>query len=57
MVCSDLTFDGIYNDEESDGKLSITVSAQDYIDNVFTPGVYVVTITGTAVGSDGPLTK
>lgn len=30
---------------------------QDYIDNVYTPGVYVVTITGTADDSDGPQTK
>jgi hypothetical protein len=52
MSCSDFS---ITNNEE----VSITVTDAKYTetDNGFAPGVYVVTITGTANGSDGPLSK
>ena len=52
ISCSDLTFDGIFDGQETDGKLTFSADSQDYIDNIYLPGVYEVTITGTAVGSD-----
>jgi hypothetical protein len=57
MSCSDFNFDGIFNNEPTDGKLTITATQDDYINDVYTPGVYVVTIAGTADGSNGPQTK
>jgi hypothetical protein len=47
------------NFELIDGKLTITPTEQDYTDSdsIITPGVYVVTITGTADESEGPVSK
>ena len=51
MTCSDFTFDPITS------QLSLTANSADYESGKFKPGVFVVTITGTADGSDGPLTQ
>ena len=51
ISCSDLTFDGVFDDQATDGKLTFSADSQDYIDETYKPGVYEVTITGTAVGS------
>ena len=45
MTCSDYTV--------SNGEISLTATENDYVNNVFRPGVFVVTITGTAVESNG----
>ena len=57
MTCGDFTFDRIYNNESTDGQLTFTATQQDYIDDVYTPGVYVVTITGTVDEAESSLTK
>ena len=51
ITCSDLTFDGVFDGQATDGKLTFSADSQDYIDETYVPGVYEVTITGTAVGS------
>ena len=51
LSCSDLTFDGVFDGQDTDGTLTFSADSQDYINDTFTPGVYTVTITGTAVGS------
>ena len=50
--CSDFDFDGIMNGDATDGKMTFSATADDYIDNVLEPGQYLVWIKGTAVGSD-----
>ena len=57
MTCSDFNIDGSFNGDNSDGQLSLTVDEDDYVNNVFVPGVFVVTVTGTADASDGPQSK
>ena len=47
--CDSLTFDGGVNDD--DLELSFTASSTEYENGDFTPGVYTITITGTADGS------
>ena len=51
ITCSDLTFDSVFDGQATDGKLTFSADSQDYIDETYVPGVYEVTITGTAVGS------
>ena len=51
ISCSNLVFDGVFDNQSSDGILTFTASSDDYINDIYTPGVYIVTITGTAVGS------
>ena len=57
MSCSSFVFDGVHNNGPTDGQLSITVSANDYKNVVYAPGVFTVTIEGTVEGSDGPETQ
>ena len=56
MGCNEFSFDGQYNNQATDGKLSITVTENNYKNNDYSPGVFEVTITGSVVGSDGPQT-
>ena len=49
--CDDLTFDGVFNGDATDGQLTFSADSTDYENGVVTPGDYVVTITGTAVTS------
>ena len=51
ISCSNLVFDGVFDNQPSDGILTFTASSDDYINNIYTPGVYIVTITGIADGS------
>jgi len=57
LPCSDLTFDGVIDGSEdaggavTDGKLSFSATADDYTNNVYPPGDYVVTIAGTTTDS------
>ena len=51
IECTDLEFDGVIDDESSDGKLTFSADSEDYKAGRVTPGVYIVTITGTAVES------
>ena len=49
--CDDLTFDGVFNGDATDGQLTFSADSNAYENGVVTPGDYVVTITGTAVTS------
>ena len=51
--CDSLTFDGSIDDNNL--ELIFTASSTDYENGTFTPGVYTVTITGTADGSASPV--
>ena len=52
MDCSKFTFDGDFDGQSTDGKLSITITSDDYKNNVYPTGEYFITITGTAINSD-----
>ena len=45
MTCSEFT--------GNNGQISLTPTESDYVNNVYRPGVFIVTITGTAVESNG----
>ena len=49
--CSDFVFDGTIDGMDADGMLGFRATTEDYETGRFTPGIYTVTITGTAVGS------
>ena len=55
--CSDFTFDGDFNGDNTDGQLSITVTSDKFIDtnNSYPVGDYFILITGTAVDSQDQL--
>ena len=48
ITCDDFSFDGIYDGQKSDGKLTFRATTEDYLGGVFDRGQYTVTITGTA---------
>ena len=54
VQCIDLTFDGVFDGENTDGKISFSADQSDYTSGKYTPGEYIVTIAGMAVGSDPP---
>ena len=50
--CARLNFDGHFNSQPStDGLIKFTATGTDYINNVYRPGQYRVTIKGTATNS------
>lgn len=46
-----MTFDGTFNGDATDGKLTFAPTVADYESNKYPPGVYTVTIKGTATES------
>jgi hypothetical protein len=52
MDCSKFSFDGDFDGQSTDGELSITITADDYKNDVYPIGEYYITITGTAINSD-----
>ena len=56
ITCSDFTFDGDFNGQSTDGKLTITITADKYTDSVYPAQDYFITITGTAVNSNTQVT-
>ena len=48
IQCSDLNFDGIFDDELTDGTSTFSADKDDYIVGKYVPGIYEVTITGFA---------
>ena len=63
LPCSALTFDGVIdestdaNNDVTDGKLTFSATADDYTNNVYPPGEYVVTIKGTTTDSGDEVTS
>ena len=52
--CSDITYDGKFDDVGNDGQLVISANGDDYESGKVTPGTYVIEITGSVNGSTGP---
>ena len=52
VECDDFSFDGVFDGDATDGVLTFTASENDYITGNYRPGIYEVTITGTADGSN-----
>ena len=50
--CNDLSFDGVFNGDPTDGVLTFVATETDYTSGNYRPGEYTVTITGTADASD-----
>ena len=50
--CSDFTFDGMLDGDDTDGKFTFTPTRDDYINGDYIPGTYTVTIKGTAIAAD-----
>ena len=48
IQCNDLDFDGVFDGDILDGRLTFTARIQDYLNDVYPPGQYEVTITGFA---------
>ena len=55
IECGDLSFDGDFDGVGTDGLLTFDPSSTDYTNAVYPPGLYRVTITGTAIGSTNNL--
>ena len=56
--CSDFTETGLFFDEtKTEGTLSLQATESDYKNLVYAPGVYIVTITGTASRSENAAKK
>ena len=51
IKCEDFDFDGLYDGGSSDGILTFVADSNDYESMNYPPGVYTVTITGTAIKS------
>ena len=57
ITCADdFTFDGIYDSIGTDGLGSFTAPITKYTDQTYPPGDYIITIRGTTVKADTPLT-
>ena len=52
---SDFDFDGNFDMQPTDGILTFNADSNDYVSDTYPPGVYTVTITGTASGSTAQL--
>lgn len=46
LDCSDLNLDGMYDGDDSDGKITFTPTQEDYENQKYPPGDYTVTICG-----------
>ena len=55
-TCSDITFDNVYDNSGTDGVITFTADANDYIAGTFTPGTFKIEIEGTA-RKNGVLTE
>ena len=55
--CADFVFDGTYDNQATDGKLTFSAVQNDYLTQKYPPGEYTVTITGTAEKSIDQVTK
>ena len=57
ISCSNFVFDGTYDNQATDGKLTFSADQDDYLTKKYPPGEYTVTITGTADKSIDQITK
>jgi hypothetical protein len=51
LGCEDFAFDGVLDGGLDDGKISITITPDDYINNVYSPGTFEMTICGVVEDS------
>lgn len=56
MKCRDFVFDGIFDGEGTDGRLTITIPETYYTNGQYPPGTYKITIEGTTVKAETPRT-
>ena len=54
--CANFVFDGTYDNQATDGKLTFSADQDDYLTQKYPPGEYTVTITGTVDKSVDQLT-
>lgn len=59
VQCSSFVFDGLFDGDLTDGTLTFTTTVDDYKDDVYEPGTYLVSIKGTVLESlpDSPVSK
>jgi hypothetical protein len=52
-ICDNFVYDFEYNGQATDGKLTFVATPEDYKNNVYVPGTYVVTVKGTPAKQPG----